>query len=78
MNDKQARHARAMADKMLTHLQRMTWEMEAVKNMEDRDVKSIPVENIEERFTGLEMTWRRMVSVNKDMLPELKAYWMLQ
>ncbi len=70
MEATQARHAVAMANKILNHLQRMQWAMEAIR---DHSEPGVPVETIIAKFNELEPDWNQVQSVLSDMLPELEG-----
>lgn len=72
MDKSQIRHARAMADKVKTHLQAMEWAMDTLTVVETATLESVSVEVAKEQFGILEHRWECIQSVLRDMMPELE------
>ncbi len=68
MNHAQERHAKAMANKIITHVDRMRGKMAGIVGF---DLAGVPVETVEKLFNELAADWKNIESVVRDMLPAL-------
>lgn len=72
MNKAEARHTKAMANKISGYVAHMRMKMRNLIDAQDEDYKDIPVENAEEVFNNLERDWNEIQSVIHDMLGDLR------
>lgn len=72
MDRTQARHARAMANKIREHSQHMSIRMKNLVEATDKDFEHVPVENVENVFNDLKSDWNMIQRVIQDMLGELR------
>jgi hypothetical protein len=69
MNEDQAAHAKLMAIKIEQYAAAMVRRMQAMQNAE---LSRVSVEAANRSFDDLEMFWREIQTIRRDMQPDLK------